>query len=58
LADVLAGVELGTPLPNQNVSSDDSLATVTLYSAALAVGITTVAAGALTFFMCHGTFTP
>jgi hypothetical protein len=51
-------MELSSSLTNQNVSSDYSLATIPLYTASLSIGIATVAAGALTFLMCHRTFTP
>jgi hypothetical protein len=54
LADTFAGVELGAQLANDDVASDNFLAAETLDAAALTVGIATVAAGALTFFMCHG----
>ena len=40
-------------LPNQDIAGDDLLAAEPLHAAALAVGITPVAAGALTFLMCH-----
>src|SRR5262245_61333341 len=53
LADAFAGVELCTQLTDDDVAGDDLLAAVSLHTAALTVGIATVAAGALTFFMCH-----
>src|SRR5262245_9342093 len=56
LPDALAGVELRPQLADDDVPGDDLLAAVTLHAAALAVRITTVAAGALTFFMCHGMY--
>jgi hypothetical protein len=58
LADIATSVELSSSLPNQNVSSDYSLATKPLHTTSLSIGIATVAAGALTFLMCHRTFTP
>src|SRR4051812_11130456 len=54
LADAFAGVELGAQLTDDDVAGDYFLAAETLDAAALTVGIATVAAGALTFFMCHG----
>ena len=54
LADAFAGVELGAKLAHEDVARDDLLAAVSFDAAPLAVRIATVAAGALTFLMCHG----
>jgi hypothetical protein len=54
LADALAGVELGAQLADQDIAGDDLLAAESLDATTLAVRIATVATGALTFFMCHG----
>src|SRR3954471_7153995 len=56
LTDAFSGVELGAQLTDDDVAGDDFFAAETLHAAALTVGIATVAAGALTFFMCHGGF--
>src|SRR3989337_1800875 len=53
LADAFPGVEFGAKLPHQDVARDDLLSAETFDAAALAVRIAAVAAGALTFFMCH-----
>ena len=50
---VLAGVELGATLTNDDVAGDNSLATELLHAEALAAGIATVTNGTLTFLMCH-----
>ena len=47
-------MELGPHLANQDVAGDHFLATKFLDAPPLRVRIATVAAGALTFFMCHG----
>jgi len=54
LAHVAAGMETGAQLPNKNIARPDVLAAKALYAATLGIRIATVAAGALTFFMCHG----
>jgi hypothetical protein len=54
LADAFACVELGAQLTDDDVAGDYFLAAETLDAAALTVGIATVAAGALTFFVRHG----
>ena len=56
LTDALTSVEFRAELTNDDVAGDDLLATVTLHTATLTIRITTVAAGALTFFMCHGIY--
>src|SRR4051812_25770045 len=53
LTHSLAGMELRSQLPDQDVARDDLLAAKPLHAPALTVRIATVAAGALTFFMCH-----
>jgi len=40
-------------LPNEDIAGTNLFAAKTLYSPALAVRIAPVAAGALTFLMCH-----
>ena len=54
LADAFAGMELGAQLTDDDVAGDNFFAAETFDAAALTVRIATVAAGALTFFMCHG----
>ena len=56
LADTFAGVEAGAQLSDEDVSGDDLLAAEAFDAAALAIGIAAVAAGTLTFFMCHGSW--
>ena len=53
-ADTLAWVPLGAALTDEDISSDDALATEFLHAAALAVGIASVLDAALSFFMGHG----
>src|SRR4051794_13216482 len=53
LTDAFAGMELRTQLANEDITGDDLLAAKTLHATPLAIRITTVAAGALTFFVCH-----
>ncbi len=50
-----SGVEFGTTLPNDNVAGMNAFATEFLNAATLSVGVPTVTAGTLTFFMCHQT---
>lgn len=52
-ADVLAGVEVGATLTNDDVAGDNMLAAVTLHAKALRTGIATITGGAKTFFMSH-----
>ena len=47
------GLSTIAALTAQNVARDDVLAAVALHAAALTVRIASVAAGALTLFMCH-----
>ena len=54
LAHALAGVKLGADLPHQNMAGADRLAAKPLHAAALAIRITSVTAGTLSFFVCHG----
>jgi hypothetical protein len=53
LAHPFAGVETVADLSNEDVSGPHLLAAESLYSQTLRVGITTVSAGALSFFVCH-----
>jgi len=52
-ANVQAGFDAGSTLPNQNVARDDFLASVLLDAKALRIAVTTVATGTTTLFMCH-----
>ena len=52
-ADVIAGVELGAALADENGAGGNELAAVTFYAKALAVAVAAVACRSLTFFMCH-----
>ena len=53
LADAFARMKLVAHLADEDVAGDDFFATVLFYAPILSVGIATVAARALTFFMCH-----
>jgi hypothetical protein len=53
LADIDAGMKDRANLPNEDIAGTNLFAAKTLYSPALAVRIAPVAAGALTFLMCH-----
>ena len=53
LANVGAGMKLVAHLTDQDVASANLLATKLLDAAALTVRVPTVAAGTLSFFMCH-----
>ena len=53
LADALPGLENRAQLPHEDVSGPDLLAAKPLHAATLGIGIPTVAAGSLTFLMCH-----
>jgi hypothetical protein len=53
LAHILARMELGAALANENVASDDVLAAKTLHAATLRIRVATVAARTLTLLMCH-----
>jgi len=52
-ADVNAGVEVSSTLTNDDFAGKNLLTTEALYAEALCVGVTTVASGARTLFMCH-----
>lgn len=52
-ADVLAGMEVGTTLANDDVASDDVLATEALHAKSLGMRVAAVTGGAKTFFMSH-----
>ena len=54
LTDAFPGLELCAELAYEDVAGDNLFAAVSFDAAPLAIGIPTVAAGALTFFMCHG----
>ena len=53
-ADIVAGVELGAALADEDGSGEDELSAVPLHPKTLAVAVATVACRSLTFFMCHG----
>jgi hypothetical protein len=53
LADIATGMPFRSALPNQDVASDDVLATKLFDSQPLGVRIATVAAGALSLLMSH-----
>ena len=53
LTDALSSVENRAYLPHEDISGADLLAAKPLHSATLGIGIPTVAAGSLTFLMCH-----
>src|SRR5262249_34876073 len=52
-AHAVAGVDLGADLPHQDVAATPALSAVALHAAALPLGITPVARGALSLFVCH-----
>ena len=54
LADAAARMETIAHLADQDVAGDDALAAESLDAPSLRLRIAAVAAGALTFFMCHG----
>ena len=53
-SDTAAGVKFGADLANQNVPGTDRFAAELLDAATLRVAVTTVAATALSLFVCHG----
>jgi hypothetical protein len=53
LANSLAGVESIAHLANENIAALNLFAPETLHTAVLGFGVTSVSAGALSFFMCH-----
>ncbi|NYG17791.1 hypothetical protein BJ956_002310 [Arthrobacter psychrochitiniphilus] len=52
-ADANAGVEVSAALANDDFASLDNLTAEALYAQVLSVGVTTVASGTRTLFMCH-----
>ena len=52
-SNILAGMEVGATLANDNVAGDNVLTTVTLHTKSLGMRIATIAGGAKTFFMSH-----
>ncbi len=52
-ANACAGVEVGSTLADDDLASLDYLTAEALNTQVLSVGITTVASGARTLFMCH-----
>lgn len=51
--DVVAGMELGSALADDDVTCYDSFAAVFFNTQELGIAVTTVSAAANTFFMCH-----
>jgi hypothetical protein len=56
--NIFAGVEVRAALPHDDVTRDDVFTAIPLHTQALCVAITSVAAGAATFFMSHDRVTP
>lgn len=54
LADALAGKVLVAHLSNENASRSNLLAAKPLHTAVLGIAVTSVSAGTLAFFVCHG----
>ena len=52
-ADVLAGMEVGATLANDDVAGDDVFATEALHAKSLGMRVAAVTGGAKTFFMSH-----
>src|SRR5262249_30257971 len=52
-ADVAAGEELGSPLPDDDAAGADGLPAVDLHAQVLWIGIAAIAAGALALLVCH-----
>lgn len=52
-SDAFAGVKPGSHLANQNIASRNRFSTVSFDSTPLCIGISSVAAGTLTFLMSH-----
>ncbi len=52
-ANVLAGMEVGATLANNDVAGDNVLATIALHAKSLRMRIATITGGAKTFFMSH-----
>jgi hypothetical protein len=53
LTDALPCLENRAQLPHEDISGTDLLAAKPLHTATLGVGIPAIAAGPLTFLMCH-----
>lgn len=53
LTDISSGTPLSATLANQDVACGNSFATELFHAASLCVGVSTVAARALSFLMCH-----
>jgi hypothetical protein len=53
LADAFASVEAISDLSDDNIAGLDFFASKAFHASVLSIGVTTVSAGALTFFMCH-----
>ena len=53
LTDALPRVEDRAHLPDENIAGTDQFAAKPLYTATLGIGIPAIAAGSLTFLMCH-----
>ncbi len=53
LPDAFAGMKRVADLPDDDVPSDDRFTGIAFHTAALPGGIATIAAGTLTFLMCH-----
>ena len=53
-ADVVAGVEVGAALADEDLAGVDLLAAEPLHAEALGVGVAAVAAGGRTLLVCHG----
>lgn len=53
LADALSGMELCADLPDEDIARPYFLPAEPLDAAALCIGIASVSAGTLSFFMCH-----
>jgi hypothetical protein len=52
-ADVVAGMELGAALTDENGAGEDELSAVPFHAETLAMAVAAVACRSLTFFMCH-----
>mgnify|MGYP000739033422 CR=1 FL=1 len=52
-ADVLAGVDVGAVLADENLAGLHGLTVKTLGAQTLAAGVATIAGGTETFFVCH-----
>ena len=52
-ADVVAGVELGTALADENGAGENKLSAVPFHAETLAMAVAAVPCRSRTFFMCH-----